>query len=153
MSTAACLFFFSYLALQVVLPLRRYYFSARDILYSSRAHFSWTMKLKAQKGELFLIIYVKESGKEVGIFRPEDFLLPDQLRYIRGHPADVIHLVKHLARILEEENQGAMNHLGIKAFCLLDINERGAEVMIDENYNLNAASVHAFRNYSWLKKQ
>ena len=156
MSDLGLLAFISFFIVQILLPLRRYFTSFllksgnRDILVSEHCLFSWTMKQSLRQGDIYFIVYLRDTDKEVGIFKPEDFLLPDQVRFLACCPSAALQFVKFLEKILEDESEGPIDHLGIKAFSVLDINQRGAKVMIDEERDLRLEPTHCLRSYDWL---
>lgn len=156
MSEAELFFFLCFLALQIIIPLRRFIHTflfskaPKDLLSSDRALFSWTMKLKMQKGKLYFIVFRRDSGQEVAVYKPEDFLTPSQVRFVIAHPSSDIQFVKFLERVLKEESTESIDQLGIKVYHILDINQRGARVVVDETCDLRKEKPQIICSYDWM---
>lgn len=147
-------FFFFWITLQFLLPLRRFLRawqsnapSLQDYDYD---HFCWNMKSHSSASQCFFILFNRETGEELQVLKYEDFLLPRQARWAKGHPHGTIQFAHFLLELYKKETQLPLEHIGIKAFFLLSVNERPETFSIDEAVDLTQQTIQPFGTYSWM---
>lgn len=151
MSLGEFLFFVIYLALQVLIPLRRlvrtYLLgSQKYVMSSSGDTFSWTMKLRSVMGSVKLYVYDRKTGKKLRTVRPKDYLDYGHAIFVMTQPRAVIQFAHYVQKKLKEEG---IEDVAIYAYCATSINDRGLQVRIDPKVDLTREKLQPFGHYPW----
>lgn len=159
MSNWELLFFLSYLALQILLPFRRHFrayiwkWGKGDIMADYAHVGSWTMKMRTIQSEAFFIVYDRDTGRTIYPYRASDFLLLRQAKNVEGHSRDIIVFAKFLEKVLIQEGLDKITpNFGIRVYCVVAMNGREAEVVIDESADMREEKIGWFGSYWWYKK-
>ena len=156
MSPAEKWLFGIYFLLQILIPLRHFLVvfarkGSRDLLSTPRCMFSWTMMPYDSRAVYFMSAYDRRSGKELGVFKFEDFLNRRQCKFLYFGPGEAVQLSKFLATQLHEVLHVPEEAIEVRAFYLVDINERGEEIRINEDVDLTQEHLRILSNYPWWK--
>ncbi len=145
-------FFFGYLLIQVLVPLRRYlasWFHPRgrgDIMSDYRWYFCWTMRLRAAIGVTVFRIYDRTTGETLARMQASHFLIPQQAGFVSRSPKAVIQFAKFLERSLKAKGH---KNFGIKVECHININGRGPKLMIDPEVDFTEEPIKIFGRHKW----
>lgn len=134
----------SWLAVQIVLPLRAAAFDS-DVRWSGDGHrFSWRMRIFDRKAEgMFL---VSADGKE-WVVNPTDFLTPRQADKMMVR-SDMVHqFAGHIADIWRKAGYG---NVEVRAEILKSLNGRSPQLFLDPETNLTAARYSLLRSDAWV---
>jgi len=155
MSDFELFFFLLFIAIQILLPLRRYayalfsyYKNGRCALFSDQQwFFSWTMMLSKSVGYVDYTVYYREDGSLIKRFEPDKILLPKQYKFLIRHPHAAIQYAKYIQHRFDLDSK----NYGISIYHERSLNGRKFKLCIDPETDFCQEKVHIIRNYQWLK--
>ena len=122
----------SYLAVQLIFPLRHYLYPG-DVSWTEEGHnFSWHMKLRTKTGEAVYTVTHPASGQTWTI-KPEDYLESHQVVKVITKPDLVLHFGHFLA---EEKRREGYENVEVRAHVMVSLNGRPPQLLIDPNVDL-----------------
>jgi hypothetical protein len=122
----------AYLAVQVVFPLRLFFYPG-DVSWTEEGHnCSWHMKLRTKVGEAVFTITHPQSGQTWTI-KPENYLESHQLMKVITKP-DLIVLFAHY--LAEEKQREGYDNVEVRARVMVSLNGREPQLLIDPNVDL-----------------
>ena len=122
----------TYLAIQLILPLRHYLYPG-NVSWTEEGHnFAWHMKLRTKTGEAVFTITHPESGQTWTI-NPEDYLESHQLMKVITKPDLLIHFGHYLAELKSREGY---ENVEVRAHVMVSLNGRPPQLLIDPNVDL-----------------
>ena len=122
----------TYLVVQIVFPLRHYFYPG-DVSWTEEGHnFSWHMKLRTKSGEAVFTVTHPQSGQTWTI-KPEDYLESHQLMKVITKPDLLLLLAHHLA---EEKRREGYENVEVRARVVASLNGREPQLLIDPNVDL-----------------
>lgn len=156
MSQGEWIFFWVYVTLQVLIPLRHFLFiflpgRKRDLVKSDRKRFSWTMKNSFVTGTSYFMTRDRRNGASLGTYQVEDFILEPQASRVCRQPGNAIQFAHFLAKVLHKESGIPLEDIEVRAYLVTDINQRGAEERIDETVDLAREPIRTFTSYPWQR--
>ena len=121
-----------YFAVQIVLPLRHYFYPG-DVNWTEEGHnFSWHMKLRTKGGEAVFTVTHPQSGQGWTI-KPEDYLESHQLTKVITKPELILQFAHYLA---EEKRREGYDNVEVRARAMVSLNGRQPQLLIDPNVDL-----------------
>ncbi|MCB1111793.1 MAG: HTTM domain-containing protein [Chlamydiales bacterium] len=152
MSDYQLYFFVIYLAIQVLLPLRRFIKvfiiqkGKGDLMSDSHFFFSWTMMLRTSTGYVDFTVFDRNTGEVILRFVPDEVLHYRQHLFLSKYPSCVIMYAKYLQKLhrLDEKNYG------IHVYFELNVNERGFKKVVDERTDFCQEKVKVVGLYDWM---
>ncbi len=122
----------AYLAVQLLFPLRHYFYPG-DVSWTEEGHnFSWHMKLRTKGGDAVFTVTHPESGQTWTI-KPEDYLESHQVTKVITKPDLVLLFGHHLA---EEKRLAGYENVEVRARVMVSLNGREPQLLIDPNVDL-----------------
>src|SRR6185369_10621316 len=122
----------AYLAVQVVLPLRHYFYPG-DVSWTEEGHnFSWHMKLRTKDGEAVFTVTHPGSG-QTWTFKPEDYVETHQLTKMSTKPETILIFAHYLA---DEKRREGYDDVEVRARVMVSLNGRQPQLLIDPNVDL-----------------
>jgi hypothetical protein len=122
----------TYLAVQIILPIRHYAYPG-DVSWTEEGHnFSWHMKLRAKKADALFTLTHPASGQTWTI-DPKQHLEPRQLAKMATHPDMILQFAHYLAK--QTQDQGYEN-VEVRARVMASLNGRKPQLLIDPNADL-----------------
>jgi len=136
-------FVFVYCILQLIIPVRHFFYKG-DVLWTSQGErFTWRMILKREIGKLSFIVTDKKSSKKWDVNEDTTYLIPRQYRAMSTRPE----LMLQFAHFLKEKalQKGFTSPL-IRVESKTMINNRKYQVMINPDVDLTTINPP---NYRW----
>lgn len=134
-----------YLAVQLTVPLRHYFY-AGDVSWTEEGHrFAWHMMLRGKICGLTIYARDARTGR-VGAVDPREYLNRRQLEKLGKEPDMVLQFCHSLARDLERRG---FRGVELRVVDLVSLNGRKAQLFIDPTVDL-AAQPRTWRHYSWV---
>jgi hypothetical protein len=128
-------FLASYLAAQLLIPLRHWLYPG-DVNWTEEGHrFSWRMKLRDKESEIGVRVRDPQTGREWAV-DPHEYLDGRQVSKMMGRPDMVIQFAHHLRDQFRRETQGAHPQVFVKVLCSL--NGAPPRELIDPSVDLAA---------------
>src|ERR1700752_663963 len=122
----------TYLAVQLLLPLRHYLYPG-DVNWTEEGHnFSWHMKLRTKGGEALFTVTHPQTGQTWTI-KPEDYLESHQLTKMITKPDLVVHFAHYLA---DQKKREGYENVEVRARVMVSLNGREPQLLIDPNVDL-----------------
>jgi len=122
----------AYLAVQLLFPLRHYFYPG-DVNWTEEGHnFSWHMKLRTKTGEAIFTVTHSASGQTWTI-KPDDYLRSHQLTKAITKP-DLLVLFGHY--LAEEKRREGYDNVEVRAHVMVSLNGRPPQLLIDPNVDL-----------------
>jgi hypothetical protein len=122
----------TYLAIQLVLPLRHYLYPG-NVSWTEEGHnFAWHMKLRTKTGEAVFTVTHPLSGQTWTI-NPEDYLKSHQLMKVITKPDLLVHFGHYLAELKRREG---FENVEVRARVMVSLNGRLPQLLIDPNVDL-----------------
>ncbi|MFT4552529.1 MAG: hypothetical protein ACI9S8_001154 [Chlamydiales bacterium] len=155
MSDFEFFFFIVYLAIQLVIPMRRFVktyiirLGKSDIHADNAWYFSWNMMHAVKHGKVSFDVYdlsTKRSLSLEGVSHEQIVLGTKQEHCLRTRPRCAIQYVKFLEGILR---RNAYKNFGIRVNSQIDINCSGMKMKINPRANLCKEEVKAYGSYWW----
>ena len=150
-------FFFLYLAVQLLVPLRRYvaYVRSRGRMAVSgdhHHHFSWTMKLVQCRSESFsLEVFDRSTGKSVLPVLLHRLVGARAYDIVSRSPRALILLLDQLEQCFAHEPILADIDFGLRVHMCVSINRGKPFVAIDPTVDLRGQRVKIFGSYPWQR--
>jgi hypothetical protein len=127
----------TYLAIQLLLPLRHYVYPG-NVSWTEEGHnFAWHMKLRTKEGEALFTVTDPASGQTWTI-KPQDYLKPHQVMKMITKPDLILHFAHHLA---EEKKREGYDNVEVRARVMVSLNGRQPQLLIDPNVDLTKEQV------------
>jgi vitamin K-dependent gamma-carboxylase len=127
----------AYLAIQLLLPLRHYFYPG-NVSWTEEGHnFAWHMKLRTKGGEAVFTVTHPASGQSWTI-KPEAYLKSHQLMKMITKP-DLILLFGHY--LAEEKRREGFENVEVRARVMVSLNGRQPQLLIDPNADLTKEEV------------
>jgi vitamin K-dependent gamma-carboxylase len=122
----------TYLAVQLILPLRHYAYPG-NVSWTEEGHnFSWHMKLRAKKADAIFTITHPASGQTWTI-DPKEHLEPRQVAKMATHPDMILQFSHYLA---EWKRREGFENVEVRARVMASLNGRKPQLLIDPTANL-----------------
>jgi hypothetical protein len=122
----------AYLAVQLVLPLRHYFYPG-NVSWTEEGHnFAWHMKLRTKAGDAVFTVTDPRSGKTWTI-KPEDYLESHQVTKMVTKPDLLVLFAHHLA---DEKGREGYEDVEVRARVMVSLNGRQPQLLIDPNVDL-----------------
>ena len=122
----------AYLAVQVLLPLRHYFYPG-NVSWTEEGHnFSWHMKLRTKTGEAVFTVTHPQSG-QIWSIKPEEHLKSHQVMKMITKPDLILHFAHYLAELKRREGY---ENVEVRARALVSLNGREPQLLIDPNVDL-----------------
>lgn len=129
---AAALLLTTYLAVQLILPIRHYAYPG-NVSWTEEGHnFSWHMKLRAKKADALFTVTHPASGQTWTI-DPKEHLEPRQLAKMATHPDMILQFSHYLAKLKQDEGY---ENVEVRARVVASLNGRKPQLLIDPTANL-----------------
>jgi vitamin K-dependent gamma-carboxylase len=123
----------TYLAAQLLLPLRHWLYPG-DVNWTEEGHrFSWRMKLRSKRSRITVTLRDPRTGREWPI-DPLDFLTDKQLEEMEGRPDMAVQFAHHLREHFRLTTGMERPEIRIRDLCSL--NRRPPRDLIDPERNL-----------------
>ncbi len=139
------LFLFTWLTIQLILPLRHWLIDG-DVLYTEEGHrLSWRMMLRSKSG--YNRFYIQKSGTtKRNLISPSDYLTRKQIRSMSGKPDMIWQFAQHLKKEYAKKGEE------IKVFVTnkTTVNNKITYQLIDHNIDLTAVSWKYFSHNDWI---
>jgi vitamin K-dependent gamma-carboxylase len=127
----------AYLAVQLVLPLRHYFYPG-NVSWTEEGHnFAWHMKLRTKAGEAVFTVTHPRTGQTWTI-KPEDYLESHQVTKMASKPDLLLLFAQHLA---EEKQREGYEDVEVRARVMVSLNGREPQLLIDPNVDLTKEEV------------
>ncbi|HEX3252601.1 MAG TPA: HTTM domain-containing protein, partial [Pyrinomonadaceae bacterium] len=135
----------AYLAIQLVFPLRHYFYPG-DVNWTEEGHnFSWHMKLRTKTGEAVFTVTHPGSGQTWTI-KPEEYLKSHQVMKMTTKPELLLLFGHHLA---EQKRREGYDDVEVRARVMVSLNGRQPQLLIDPNVDLAQEQV-SLLPASWI---
>lgn len=122
----------TYLAVQVLLPLRHYLYPG-NVSWTEEGHnFAWHMKLRTKAGEAIFEVTHPPTGQKWTI-NPKDYVESHQLTKMASKPDLLIQFSHFLA---EEKRREGFDNVEVRARVMISLNGRQPQLMIDPTVDL-----------------
>ncbi|MEM7280467.1 MAG: HTTM domain-containing protein [Pseudomonadota bacterium] len=144
MSVAFSAAVFVFCAVQLLLPLRQWFYPGTVLWHEQGMRFSWRVMLREKSGSLQYRV-VTEHGKTV-IVSPHEYLTELQYREIAGQPDLILQLAHH---IRDEYDDRGLGPVEVYAESRVSLNGRAARLMIDPKVDLAGTKVSLARA-NWI---
>jgi vitamin K-dependent gamma-carboxylase len=142
---AVALVLTTYLAVQLILPIRHYFYPG-NVSWTEEGHnFSWHMKLRAKTADAVFIVRHPASGQTWTV-DPKQHLEPWQLTRMVIHPDMILQFSHYLAELKRREGYADVE---VRARVLASLNGRKPQLLIDPNTDLASVSV-SLLPASWI---
>jgi hypothetical protein len=136
----------TYLALQVLIPLRHWLYPGA-VQWTEEGHrFSWRMKLRDKQSDMGLFASDPASGGTWQI-DPSVYITYDQYIAAAGQPDMILQLCHHVADDLRRNGHPKIQ---IRARASVSLNERHPQLLIDPEVDL-AAQPRSLWHARWIK--
>ena len=127
----------TYLAVQLVLPLRHHLYPG-NVSWTEEGHnFAWHMKLRTKVGEAVFTVTHPRSGQTWTV-NPKDYLESHQLMKVATKPDLLLLFGHHLA---EEKRREGYEDVEVRARAMVSLNGRAPQLLIDPNVDLTKEHV------------
>jgi hypothetical protein len=127
----------TYLAVQLIFPLRHYFYPG-DVNWTEEGHnFSWHMKLRTKGGEAVFTVTHPHSGQTWTI-KPDDYLESHQVTKMTTKPDLVLLFGRYLA---EEKRREGYENVEVRARVMVSLNGRQPQLLIDPDVDLTKEQV------------
>jgi len=121
-----------YLTVQLVFPLRHYFYPG-NVSWTEEGHnFAWHMKLRTKSGEAVFTVTHPQTG-QTWIIKPADYLKSHQLMKMTTKPELILQFGHHLA---EEKTREGYAGVEVRAHVMVSLNGRAPQLLIDPNVDL-----------------
>ncbi|MEP6913377.1 MAG: HTTM domain-containing protein [bacterium] len=122
----------TYLAVQLILPIRHYAYPG-NVSWTEEGHnFSWHMKLRAKKADaLFTVTH--PASKQTWTIDPKEHLEPRQIAKMATHPDMILQFSHYLAA--QKRREGYEN-VEVRARVMASLNGRKPQLLIDPTADL-----------------
>jgi vitamin K-dependent gamma-carboxylase-like protein len=122
----------TYLALQLVMPLRHYAYPG-NVSWTEEGHnFSWHMKLRAKKaGALFTVTH--PASGQTWIIDPKEHLEAHQVEKMATHPDMILQFSHYLA---EQKQREGYESVEVRARVMASLNGRKPQLLVDPTADL-----------------
>jgi hypothetical protein len=122
----------TYLAIQIILPIRHYAYPG-NVSWTEEGHnFSWHMKLRAKKAEALFIVTHPASGQTWTI-DPAQHLETRQVTKMTTHPDMILQFSHYLAELKRREGY---ENVEVRARVMASLNGRKPQLLVDPNADL-----------------
>jgi vitamin K-dependent gamma-carboxylase len=122
----------TYLALQLILPIRHYAYPG-NVSWTEEGHnFSWHMKLRAKKAEASFTITHPASGQSWTV-DPKELLESRQVAKMATHPDMILQFSHYLA---EQKRHEGYENVEVRARVMASLNGRKPQLLIDPTADL-----------------
>jgi vitamin K-dependent gamma-carboxylase len=122
----------TYLAVQLVLPVRHYLYPG-NVSWTEEGHnFSWHMKLRAKKADALFTVTHPASGQTWTI-DPIEHLEPRQVAKMATHPDMILQFSHYLA---EQKRREGYENVEVRAHVMASLNGRRPQLLIDPTADL-----------------
>ena len=123
-----------YLGIQILLPLRHWFYPG-NVSWTEEGHrFSWHMKLRDKEADSAFILKDPTTG-ETWEIDPEDYLTERQYRKMSSRPYMALAFAHHLTAQARQEGHGQIE---VRAQVWASLNGRTMQHLIDPDTNLAA---------------
>jgi len=122
----------AYFVVQLLFPLRHYFYPG-DVSWTEEGHnFSWHMKLRTKGGEALFTVTHPPTGQTWTI-KPEDYLKSHQVIKMTTKPELLLQFGHYLA---EEKRREGYDNVEVRARVMVSLNGRQPQLLIDPNVDL-----------------
>lgn len=136
----------AFLLIQILLPLRHWYFKG-DVNWTEEGHrLAWHMMLRIKAGSIFIYIEDEETNIRQSVDLSQ-YLTPKQTRAIATRPDMMWYFVQHLKQ--DYYAKGRTN-FGIYAVSYVSLNGAESRPLYDPEYNLVNAEWNKFSENDWV---
>lgn len=144
-STLVISFLVIWFYIQLVLPVRHWFFKD-DVLWTEEGHrLSWRMMLRAKSGTVDFLVVDKETGKEYEI-EEANFLSRKQLSSMPGKPD----MIWQFAQFLEKKFAKEGKDVAVFANVRISVNGSPYYPFIDPEVDLAAEEWKHFSHHDWI---
>jgi hypothetical protein len=138
----------AFLLLQILLPLRHWYFPG-DVNWTEEGHrLSWHMMLRVKRGtvQLKLVDHVSDRTEWIPL---NEHLSPKQARLIATRPDLLWQFIQYLKDYYREKGR---SNFSIYAEGAVSLNDAPVRALYDPGYDLVKAEWSAFKTSEWVLK-
>jgi vitamin K-dependent gamma-carboxylase len=122
----------TYTALQLLLPLRHYFYPG-NVSWTEEGHrFAWHMKLRSKSADAVFVVFNKADNR-VRIIKPEAFLPSWQSRKMATRPDMILQFSHFLAQSLGPD---PLDQVEVRAEVFASLNGRGYQRLVDPTVDL-----------------
>ena len=146
-SYGAC-FTITFLAIQMILPLRAYAHGQNPSWTEAGQQFSWRMMLKHKTAYIKFLYEPREAEmwiKKHSMYFPK--LLDEHKIKLAGQPWMMVQYAREIDRILTAHG---MPDIKISVISVVSLNDRAFQVMIDPTVDLTQVSYPIWRTPDWV---
>ncbi|MGI9066735.1 MAG: HTTM domain-containing protein [Pyrinomonadaceae bacterium] len=127
MQKAVAVLLTTYLAVQLILPVRHYLYPG-NVSWTEEGHnFSWHMKLRAKKADALFTVTHPASG-QTWIIDPKEHLEPRQVAKMATHPDMILQFSHYLA---EQKRREGYENVEVRARVMASLNGRKPQLLVD----------------------
>ncbi|MBL4707359.1 MAG: HTTM domain-containing protein, partial [Flavobacteriales bacterium] len=142
---ATTIAFVVFLSIQILLPIRHWYFNG-DVNWTEEGHrLSWRMMLRSKGGYVNLYIEDRETGERTSV-ELDDYLTAKQKRVMATRPDVLWYFVQHLKK--EQLKEG--KDYAIHADGLVSLNGSLAKALYDPTTDLSKVNWNRFSENDWV---
>ena len=122
----------TYLAVQLILPIRHYAYPG-NVSWTEEGHnFSWHMKLRAKKADAVFTVTHPASGQSWTV-DPKEHLEPRQVAKMATHPDMILQFSHYLA---DQKRREGYENVEVRARVMASLNGRKPQLLIDPTADL-----------------
>lgn len=134
-----------YFVVQMVLPLRHYWFKD-DVLWTEEGHrLSWRMMLRAKYGLVTYTIENKNTGQKT-IVKLSDYLTKKQQKSASTKPDVIWQFSQHLKQTFQAKGQDVAVYVN----CRVSVNGKPLKRLIDPNVDMANQPWEPFKHSHWI---
>lgn len=135
-----------YLILQILIPLRHWFYPGDPAWTEEGESFSWRMMLRDKAGRIRVTVTNPETGESEGVSLT-DVLTPQQLKMLIGRPD----LIWQYAQFLKKRLAGiGIKNPEIRAEALVSLNFHDPQNLVDPAVDLAKADYPLFGHADWI---
>ena len=134
-----------YFIIQLLLPIRHYFFKD-DVLWTEEGHrLSWRMMLRSRSGRIQFFVEDKATGKRE-LVKLNDYLTKKQKRKVTCYPDFIWQFAQHL----KKENAKQGKDVGVYVKNKVSVNRAKYATFIDPKVDLANVSWKHFSHNEWI---
>lgn len=135
-----------YLIIQILLPLRHFYFEG-NVHWTEEGHrMAWHMMLRSKSGSVSFKAKNPETGKITNI-SPRKYMTKDQARAMAKRPDMIWQFSQRLKKEFDEKGEENME---IYAIARASLNGRKTQYLIDPEVDLAKVKWERFKHADWI---
>jgi len=125
--------FLSFLAIQVVIPLRHHFYPG-EVSWTEEGHnFSWHMKLRDKEVSVLTFYVTDPATGNTWIIDPSDELTERQYTKMSTRPDMILQYAHHISDLLQQQGY---DKIEVRATVVASLNNRELQFLVDPEINL-----------------